>query len=101
MFLEFFDWFLKCFTAIFDTMKKFTLFNGFSYFNLVVALFAIPIIFKLIKFIMMIEDEEVYYQYTNKYTSAYDYIPKHHNTYQPKHAQYEPRHAKRKKGWFK
>ena len=77
MFLEFFDWFCNSLASVFDVMKKFVLFDGFNYYNFVIALFAIPIIIKLIKFIMAIEDEEVYYKYTSNYEKAYDSTPKH------------------------
>ena len=85
MFLEFFDWFCKCLGSVFEVMKKFVLFEGFSYWNLCLALMAIPIIMKLIHFIMAIEDEEVYYDQpsSSNYISQYD--------------GYVPRHAKRKK----
>lgn len=73
MFLDFFDFFCNCIVQVFETMKKFVLFDNFSYFNLLIALLAIPIILRLIKFIMGIEDEEMYYQTTETYTPSYDH----------------------------
>lgn len=74
MFLEFFDWFCSCVSSVFDLMKKFTLFDGFTYFDLIVSLLAIPIIFKLFHFIMSIEDEESSFVTTpsDNYISQYD-----------------------------
>lgn len=74
MFLEFFDWFCSCISSIFDLMKKFTLFDGFSYFDLVVSLLAISIIFKLFNFITDIQylDGSSEQNSTMNYTSQYD-----------------------------
>lgn len=73
MFLEFFNWFCNCLSSIFNTMKEFELFTGFTYYNLFIALLAIPIFIKIFNFIMGIEDEEYYSNnYTTVYKSQYD-----------------------------
>lgn len=84
MFIEFFDWFCNCLSSVIDIMKTFVLFEGFTFWNLVVALMAIPIIFKFIHFIMAIEDEEVHFEQpiTSNYIRQYD------------------RHKSKKRGWF-
>ena len=72
MFIDFFDWFCNSLVVVFETMDKFILFNNFSFFDFSCALLATGIIFKILKLIMLIEDEEVHYNYTSKYTNQYD-----------------------------
>lgn len=115
MFLDFFDWFCSCLTSVFEVMKKFVLFGDFTFYHLAIALLAIPIIFKIIHFIMGIEDEEPQFEYLNssRTISQYDsnswnrynnksitfgnYKPKHRASYRfeyvPKH-EYKGRHGK-------
>ena len=107
MFLEFFDWFCKALTTVYETMDKFILFNNFSYFDFSIALLAMTIIIKLLSFIMAIEDEEPYYRdipsqpQNGNYMPQYDgYTPRHFKTYKPKHGPYEPRHERKKRSWF-
>lgn len=105
MFIEFFDWFCNSLKEVFTTMDKFILFDNFSYFNFACSLLATGIIFKLLKFIMGIEDEEAYYgqpESNGNYMPQYDgYTPRHYKTYKPMHGPYEPRHEKKKRGWFR
>ena len=61
MFVEFYEFICNSLEKVFDVMKQFVLFEGFSYYNFCIALFAIPIFIKLFHFIMNIEDEEVNY----------------------------------------
>ena len=77
MFAEFFNFICDCLGNVFEVMKKFILFDGFNYYNFCISIFAIPIFIKLIHFIMMIEDEEIHYNYTYNYSTQYDYQPKH------------------------
>lgn len=99
MFIEFFNWFCNSLKEVFTTMDKFILFDNFSFFDFSCGLLATSIIFKLLKLIMLIEDEEVHYSYTSNYMDQYDvnYKPKHRASYRyeyiPKH---EPkgRHGK-------
>lgn len=115
MFVEFFEWFCSCLKTIFDVMNKFVLFEGFSFYNLAIALLAFPIILKIIHFIMGIEDEEANVQpspvkikpqydanawnkYNNKPIVAYSwYKPRHRASYRfeyvPRH-EYKGRHGK-------
>lgn len=112
MFVEFFDWFCNSLSSVFELMKKFVLFEGFTYYNFCVALLAVPIIIKLLYFIMGIEDEEAYFtEYTSEYESAYDVEPRYkldkgpykhtflwnNNGYKPRHRasyrdEYIPKH---------
>lgn len=104
MFVEFFDFFCQALNSVFEVMKKFILFENFSYFNFCIGLFAIPIFIKIFNFIMQIEDDESYYNqstYTSNYTPQYDgYTPRHYKTYKPRHSTYEPRHERKKRSWF-
>lgn len=93
MFVEFFDWFCNCLTTVFDVMKRFILFDGFTYYHFCIALLAVAIIFRILKLIMLIEDEEANIQPRGDYITQYD-------GYTPKHAHYQPRHAKKKRSWF-
>ena len=80
MFVDFFDWFCESLKQVFITMDKFILFNNFSYFDFACAILATGIIFKILKFIIAIEDEEPNFIYTSNYISQYDnkgYIPRH------------------------
>lgn len=72
MFLEFFDWFCNALKDVFITMDKFILFADFSFFDFSCALLATSIIFRILKLIMLIEDEEVHYGYTSDYMGQYD-----------------------------
>ena len=100
MFIEFFDWLCNSLSSIFDVMKKFTLFEGFTYYHFCVGLLAVAILFKILKLMMQIEDEEANIQPSGDYITQYDgYTPKHAKIYKPKHGTYEPRH-KKKRGWF-
>lgn len=58
MFISYFNFFLDCIKSVFTTMKKFTLFGGFSYFNFFLFLILIPIIFKLLSFIFGKESDK-------------------------------------------
>lgn len=107
MFAEFFDFLCNSLLTVFDTMKKFELFEGFTYYNFCIGLFCIPIFIKLIHFIMGIEDEEPYYRdipsqpQNGNYIPQFDgYAPQHYKTYKPKHGPYVPRHERKKRGWF-
>ena len=94
MFIEFFDWFCNCLASVFDTMKKFVLFENFTYYHFFIGLLAVAIIFRILKLIMLIEDEESNIQPRGDYIIQYDgYIPKHAKVYKPKH-------ARKKRGWF-
>ena len=101
MFLEFFDWFCNSLKDVFTTMVKFILFDNFSYFDFACSILATGIIFKLLKFIMGIEDEEPYYSQpdSERYLKRYDeYIGKHerYTGYRCKHeleSSYEGKHA--------
>ena len=75
-------------------MKEFVLFDGFNYYNLCIALLAIPIFIKIFNFIMGIEDEEVYQNngYTRDYLKQYDY--------EPRHAQGKPKHGASNGSWW-
>ena len=80
MFLEFFDFFCNCISGLFDTMKKFVLFRNFTYYNFLIFLLALPIIFKLVHFIFGKEDEEANFKEVGEgnYYKRYDeYKPKH------------------------
>ena len=108
MFIEFFDWFCSCLETIFNTMKKFVLFDDFTFYHLCMGLLAIPILIKIIQFIMGIEDEEGNIQpgtakikpqydsngwnkYNNKPIVAYSwYKPRHRAQYRD---EYIPRHT--------
>ena len=101
MFIEFFDWFCSSLKSVFITMDKFILFDNFSYFDFAVGLLATGIIFRILKLIMLIEDEEAYYGQPDSsgYIKRYDeYIGKHerYNGYRGKHelnSSYEGKHA--------
>lgn len=101
MFIEFFDWLCSSLSTVFEVMKKFTLFEGFTYYHFCIGLLAVSILFKILKLIMLIEDEESNIQPRGNYITTYDgYIPKHAKVYKPKHAEYSPGHAKKKRSWF-
>ena len=93
MFLEFFDWLCNSLSNIFDVMKRFVLFEGFNYYNFCIALFAIPILIKLIHFIMQIEDEEIYYGTPfGEYEKPYDYVNNSRWKFLWNNSGYKPRH---------
>lgn len=101
MFIEVFEWICSCISSIFEVMKKFVLFDDFTFFHLLFSIMAVSIIFKIIHFIMGIEDEEANIQPRGNYITQYDgYVPKHAKEYVPRHAQYSPRHEKKKWRWF-
>lgn len=97
MFIEFFDWFCNCLTSVFDTMKKFVLFDNFTYYHFCIALLGVAIIFRILKLIMLIEDEEPTFEYvsSSRYISQYD--TERWNSYNNKPivfgSNYKPRHA--------
>lgn len=102
MFIEFFDWFCNSLKEVFVTMDKFILFDNFSFFDFSCAVLATSIIFRILKLIMLIEDEEANIQPRGNYITQYDgYTPRHAQGYKPKHAQYQPKHAKKKWSWFR
>ena len=72
MFIEFFDWFCNSLKEVFITMDKFILFDNFSFFDFSCSIFAVSIIFRILKLIMLIEDEEAHFSYTSDYTPQYD-----------------------------
>ena len=101
MFYDFFSWFCDRIVDIFNQFKTFPLFNGFTYFNFVIFLFAIPMFIRIIHFIMQIEDEEPLFSdnYTSNYYRQYDYVPKHERRYHGKHEYIPPKHAG-SNSWF-
>lgn len=73
MFIEVFDWLCNSLKGVFNTMDKFILFDNFSFFDFSCAVLATSIIFRILKLIMLIEDEEPHFSYT----SASNYISQH------------------------
>ena len=99
MFVEVFDFLCKCLGDIFEVMKRFILFDNFTFYHFCIALMAIPIIIKLFHFIMGIEDEEANFSSEGEYIRRYDeYIGKHerYTGYRGKHelnSSYDGKHA--------
>ena len=81
MFYDYFSWFCKRVVDIFNQMKCFELFSGFTFYNFVIFLIAIPMFIKILHLVMAIEDTDIYSNdsYTSNYDSQYDsnYHPKH------------------------
>lgn len=106
MFIDFFDWLCDSLSSVFEVMKRFTLFEGFTYYHFCIGLLATTILFKILKLIMLIEDEEAHYgpsqpESNGNYMPQFDgYTPRHFKTYKPRHGIYQPRHEKKKRGWF-
>ena len=57
MFLQFFQFFLDCITSIFKVAKKLELMRGFTYFDLMLALFFVTTIVSIIKFVKQKGDD--------------------------------------------
>lgn len=106
MFREFFDWFCNSLKEVFITMDKFILFDNFSYFDFAVGLLATGIIFRILKLIMLIEDEEpniqptistIKPQYDSNEWNKYNNKPIYWSNYKGKHTanyrvEYIPKH---------
>ena len=94
MFYSFFTWFCERIVEIFNVFKTFPLFRGFTYFNFVIFLFAIPMFIRIIHFIMGIEDQEPLFkdEYTSNYDKQYDYVPRHERRYYGQHEYFPPKH---------
>lgn len=104
MFIEFFDWLCNSLLSVFDVMKRFVLFEGFTYYHFCIGILATVILFKILKLIIAIEDEESSFgqpDSNGNYMPQYDgYTPRHFKTYKPKHGIYQPLHEKKKREWF-
>ena len=112
MFVEFFDWFCAALKSVFETMDKFILFDNFSYFDFAVALLATGIIFRILRLIMFIEDEEgniqpgvskMKPQYDSNEWNKYNNKPIYWSNYKGRHvsmhrSEYIPRHEYIEKG---
>lgn len=109
MFVEFFDWLCNSLTSVFDVMKRFVLFEGFTYYHFCIGILVFAILYKILKFILGIEDEEPSFgqpqpngnykpQYDSNSWNKYNNRPiTYYSWYKPKHralyrSEYEPRH---------
>lgn len=95
MFVEFFDWLCSSLSTVFDVMKRFILFDGFTYYHFCIALLVVAILFRILKLIMLIEDEEGNIQPSASNISAqYDSNAwnKYNNRPIVKYSWYKPRH---------